>query len=307
MTWVFCRNRQAPTLCYTPASPPVLAFLFSPSSSPSTLHRPDHRQCPTAGTTSRTRHLPPPRALLPHRRLRPLSSGIYYVANGPRTSATTSAYASKYCSARKKTCAGRLQTSTKQDRHRSAVLGKSFLNAPRRSSATCPSSTHRLQLCTVERKKDSSGSQRAHLLPHLHLAPFISPNASPDTRPRVTATASVHLPLPPIHHVGMVLGLTPVIGIPLPFFPTAESSRVGFTILHLNFLRRTPSATSTEVAPTPSLRTYLPTPLHPPPTRRKLPSHTKAFPTPQGLLSASRRPSATISSSRNSNHTTAAT
>ena len=38
-------------------------------------------------------------------------------------------------------------------------------------------------------------------------------------------------------NVGMVLGLTPVIGIPLPFFSYGGSSRWGFTILLFIFLR----------------------------------------------------------------------
>jgi rod shape determining protein RodA len=38
-------------------------------------------------------------------------------------------------------------------------------------------------------------------------------------------------------NVGMVLGLTPVIGIPLPFFSYGGSSLWGFTILLFNFLR----------------------------------------------------------------------
>ena len=38
-------------------------------------------------------------------------------------------------------------------------------------------------------------------------------------------------------NVGMVLGLTPVIGIPLPFFSYGGSSLFGFTILLFIFLR----------------------------------------------------------------------
>ena len=38
-------------------------------------------------------------------------------------------------------------------------------------------------------------------------------------------------------NVGMVLGLTPVIGIPLPFFSYGVSSLWGFTILLFVFLR----------------------------------------------------------------------
>ena len=38
-------------------------------------------------------------------------------------------------------------------------------------------------------------------------------------------------------NVGMVLGLTPVIGIPLPFFSYGGSSLWGFTILLFIFLR----------------------------------------------------------------------
>ena len=38
-------------------------------------------------------------------------------------------------------------------------------------------------------------------------------------------------------NVGMVLGLTPVIGIPLPFFSYGGSSLWGFTILLFVFLR----------------------------------------------------------------------
>jgi rod shape determining protein RodA len=38
-------------------------------------------------------------------------------------------------------------------------------------------------------------------------------------------------------NIGMVLGLTPVIGIPLPFFSYGGSSLLGFTILLFVFLR----------------------------------------------------------------------
>ena len=38
-------------------------------------------------------------------------------------------------------------------------------------------------------------------------------------------------------NIGMVLGITPVIGIPLPFFSYGGSSLLGFTILLLIFLR----------------------------------------------------------------------
>lgn len=38
-------------------------------------------------------------------------------------------------------------------------------------------------------------------------------------------------------NIGMVLGLTPVIGIPLPFFSYGGSSLWGFTILLFVFLR----------------------------------------------------------------------
>jgi rod shape determining protein RodA len=38
-------------------------------------------------------------------------------------------------------------------------------------------------------------------------------------------------------NVGMVLGLTPVIGIPLPFFSYGGSSLWGFTLLLFTFLR----------------------------------------------------------------------
>ena len=38
-------------------------------------------------------------------------------------------------------------------------------------------------------------------------------------------------------NIGMVTGLTPVIGIPLPFFSYGGSSLWGFTLLLFNFLR----------------------------------------------------------------------
>jgi rod shape determining protein RodA len=40
-----------------------------------------------------------------------------------------------------------------------------------------------------------------------------------------------------IINIGMVIGLTPVIGIPLPFFSYGGSSLWGFTILLFIFLR----------------------------------------------------------------------
>jgi rod shape determining protein RodA len=45
-------------------------------------------------------------------------------------------------------------------------------------------------------------------------------------------------------NVGMVLGLTPVIGIPLPFFSYGGSSLWGFTILLFVFLRLDAGRTS---------------------------------------------------------------
>ena len=38
-------------------------------------------------------------------------------------------------------------------------------------------------------------------------------------------------------NIGMVLGITPVIGIPLPFFSYGGSSFLGFSILLFSFLR----------------------------------------------------------------------
>ena len=38
-------------------------------------------------------------------------------------------------------------------------------------------------------------------------------------------------------NIGMVLGITPVIGIPLPFFSYGGSSFLGFSILLFTFLR----------------------------------------------------------------------
>lgn len=117
--------------------------------------------------------------------------------------------------------------------------GKGFLNGTQTKLKYVPEQDTDFIFCTVGEEEGFIGSTGVlifYLLfiwRLLHLA-----ERQPDTLGRVygysvTCIFLFHLFI----NVGMVLGLTPVIGIPLPFFSYGGSSLWGFTILLFIFLR----------------------------------------------------------------------
>ena len=119
------------------------------------------------------------------------------------------------------------------------LTGKGFLNGTQTKLKYVPEQDTDSIFCTVGEEEGFLGSAAvlvlflALVLRLIHLA-----ERQPSTLGRVYgyAVASIFL----FHlfiNIGMVLGLTPVIGIPLPFFSYGGSSLWGFTILLFIFLR----------------------------------------------------------------------
>lgn len=119
------------------------------------------------------------------------------------------------------------------------LLGKGFLNGTQTKLKYVPEQDTDFIFCTVGEEEGFVGSAAVLILflclilRLLHLA-----ERQPDAFGRVygysvTSIFLFHLFI----NVGMVLGITPVIGIPLPFFSYGGSSLWGFTILLFIFLR----------------------------------------------------------------------
>lgn len=119
------------------------------------------------------------------------------------------------------------------------LTGKGFLNGTQTKLKYVPEQDTDFIFCTVGEEEGFVGATAVLLLflslvlRLIHLA-----ERQPTTLGRVYgyAVASIFL----FHlfiNIGMVLGLTPVIGIPLPFFSYGGSSLWGFTILLFIFLR----------------------------------------------------------------------
>ncbi len=119
------------------------------------------------------------------------------------------------------------------------LLGKGFLNGTQTKLKYVPEQDTDFIFCTVGEEQGFAGSAAVLII----FAVFILRLISLAERQRNTfgrvygySVASIfffHL----VINIGMVTGLTPVIGIPLPFFSYGGSSLWGFTILLFIFLR----------------------------------------------------------------------
>ena len=118
-------------------------------------------------------------------------------------------------------------------------FGKGFLNGTQTKLKYVPEQDTDFIFCTVGEEHGFWGSTLVLLVYWLLLARLIRmAERARDAFTRVYGycVASIfffHLMV----NVGMVLGIMPVIGIPLPFFSYGGSSLWGFTILLFTFLR----------------------------------------------------------------------
>ena len=119
------------------------------------------------------------------------------------------------------------------------LLGKGFLNGTQTKLKFVPEQDTDFIFCTVGEEEGFIGASAVLLLFLLLILRIISlAERQPLIFGRIYGycVASIFL----FHlfiNVGMVLGLTPVIGIPLPFFSYGGSNLWGFTILLFTFLR----------------------------------------------------------------------
>ena len=119
------------------------------------------------------------------------------------------------------------------------IAGKGFLNGTQTKLRYVPEQDTDFIFCTVGEEEGFIGSAGVLLVYLLFIWRLISlAERQPDRLGRVYGYCVLcififHLFI----NVGMVLGLTPVIGIPLPFFSYGGSSLWGFTILLFIFLR----------------------------------------------------------------------
>ena len=118
-------------------------------------------------------------------------------------------------------------------------MGKGFLNGTQTKLKYVPEQDTDFIFCTVGEEFGFVGSLVVLLLFGSMIVRLIYLAERQDTlfgRVYGYSVASIllfHL----VINIGMVLGLTPVIGIPLPFFSYGGSSLWGFTILLFIFLR----------------------------------------------------------------------
>lgn len=119
------------------------------------------------------------------------------------------------------------------------IWGKGFLNGTQAKLKYVPEQHTDFIFCTVGEEEGFVGSVAVLVVYLLFIWRLIAlAERQPDTLGRVYGYSVCcififHLFI----NVGMVLGLTPVIGIPLPFFSYGGSSLWGFTILLFIFLR----------------------------------------------------------------------
>ena len=117
--------------------------------------------------------------------------------------------------------------------------GKGFLNGTQTKLKYVPEQDTDFIFCTIGEEQGFIGSSLILILFAVFILRLIALAERQDTvfaRVYGYSVASIflfHLAI----NVGMVLGLTPVIGIPLPFFSYGGSSLLGFTILLFIFLR----------------------------------------------------------------------
>ena len=119
------------------------------------------------------------------------------------------------------------------------VVGKGFLNGTQTKLKYVPEQNTDFIFCTVGEEEGFVGAAAVLVVYLVFILRLLKlSERQPDTLGRVygysvSCIFLFHLFI----NVGMVLGLTPVIGIPLPFFSYGGSSLWGFTILLFIFLR----------------------------------------------------------------------
>ncbi|MDR0894214.1 MAG: rod shape-determining protein RodA [Prevotellaceae bacterium] len=119
------------------------------------------------------------------------------------------------------------------------LLGKGFLNGTQTKLKYVPEQDTDFIFCTVGEEQGFVGATAVLLLFLAFLLRLIAlAERQPTVFGRVYGYSVISIFLFHIFiNIGMVLGLTPVIGIPLPFFSYGGSSLWGFTILLFTFLR----------------------------------------------------------------------
>lgn len=119
------------------------------------------------------------------------------------------------------------------------LTGKGFLNGTQTKLKYVPEQDTDFIFCTVGEEEGFIGSAGVLIVYLLFIWRLIVvAERQPDTMGRVYGYSVLSIFLFHLFiNVGMVLGLTPVIGIPLPFFSYGGSSLWGFTILLFIFLR----------------------------------------------------------------------
>lgn len=119
------------------------------------------------------------------------------------------------------------------------LMGKGFLNGTQTKLKYVPEQDTDFIFCTVGEEQGFVGTSAVLILFAVFILRLIVLAERQDTvfaRVYGYSVASIfffHLAI----NIGMVTGLTPVIGIPLPFFSYGGSSLLGFTILLFIFLR----------------------------------------------------------------------
>ena len=119
------------------------------------------------------------------------------------------------------------------------LMGKGFLNGTQTKLKYVPEQHTDFIFCTVGEEEGFVGCVGVLVVYLLFIWRLIAlAERQPDTMGRVYGYSVVSIFLFHLFiNVGMVLGLTPVIGIPLPFFSYGGSSLWGFTILLFILLR----------------------------------------------------------------------
>ena len=119
------------------------------------------------------------------------------------------------------------------------LFGKGFLNGTQTKLRYVPEQHTDFIFCTVGEEEGFVGSAGVLIVYLLFIwRLIIVAERQPDTMGRVYGYSVLCIFLFHLFiNVGMVLGLTPVIGIPLPFFSYGGSSLWGFTLLLFIFLR----------------------------------------------------------------------
>ena len=119
------------------------------------------------------------------------------------------------------------------------LTGKGFLNGTQTKLKYVPEQDTDFIFCSVGEEQGFVGSSIVLLLfLALILRLIVVSERQPSAFGRVYGYSVLSIFLFHVFiNIGMVLGLTPVIGIPLPFFSYGGSSLWGFTILLFIFLR----------------------------------------------------------------------